>query len=399
MTTFSFSLHTGNTGPLVKGSAPDQLFIPISRHTPVFKQGDQVLAGTMIATATREGDGDIHSPMAGKIGEISPYAMTIETTGNEKVASHKPPAEGGDILKEWLRSLGVSVRKFTRARMLIINAMPPEPGISIYDPLLRDYRKTLEIGLDTIQRIIEPSKMFLVAAKGNRANAFANCTVLHIQPTYPNGLDPLVIKSVTGKECLLGATPEDTVILSVKELYFIGQIMKTGRPLTETIMTIGDQNHLIRIGTPVGFLAAEAGVTVQPADKIILGGLMRGTAAVNLEQGVDKDTSALNIVRDGEGLRSSDTFCLGCGECERHCPARIMPGMISRCAEFKQFERAEAFHIHSCIECGICGYWCKAQRPLLQYIRLAKYELALLSEPNGPTLPMHESEQTGEDEC
>lgn len=399
MTTFSFSLHTGETGPLNKGSEPELLHIPSPHHTPVFAQGDQVLAGTLIATANRAGDGDLHAPLAGVIGETTPYSIPITVTGNSRAEAHKPPIEGGATLKEWLRTLGNHVKNLVRAHTLIINAVPPEPGISIYDPLIRDYRKILELGLETIQSIVEPSKIFLVAAKGNRANAFANCTVVHVSPTYPNGLDPLVIKTVTGQESLLGAKPDDAVILSVKDLYFIGRTMGTGRPVTETIMTIGTQNSLIRVGTPVGFLAAKAGATIQPNDKIVLGGVMRGLPAINLEQGVAKDTTGLQIIRENEGLRPSDNFCLGCGECERHCPARIMPGMISRCAEFKQFKRAEAFHIHSCIECGTCAYWCKAQRPLLQYIRLAKYELALLNEPDCPTPESSETDQPGENAC
>jgi electron transport complex protein RnfC len=78
-----------------------------------------------------------------------------------------------------------------------------------------------------------------------------------------------------------------------------------------------------------------------------------------------------------------------------------MPGMISRCAEFKQFTRAEAYHIHSCIECGLCGYWCTAGRPLLHYIRLAKYELALLAGARPPAGPDAEEleAQTGGPSC
>ena len=396
MTTFSFSLHIGETGPLVKGSEPDRLRIPIPCHTPILAEGDQVLAGTKIAIANHDGSGDMHAPLAGTIKDILPESMLIKVSGKDRAKAKKPPAEGGETIREWLRDLGVSVKNITRSTTLIINAVPPEPGISIYEPLLRDYRKTLELGLETVQRIVESSKIFLAAAKGNRANAFANCTVLHVTPIYPNGLDEIVVKTVTGQEMLPGTLPDDTTILSVKDLYFIGRVMETGRPITETILTIDNQNHLIRVGTPVGFLVAESGTMVQPGDRIVMDGLMRGLTAINLEQGVDKDTTSLQLIREDKGLKPTDNFCLGCGECERHCPARIMPGMISRCAEFKQFERAEDFHIHSCIECGICGYWCKAQRPLLQYIRLAKYELALLRETKTPSQPLVEFIETGQ---
>lgn len=384
MINYSFSLFTGETSPLVKASRPDRLRIPLHGHTPLLVVGDQALADTMVAKAQDEGLGDLHAPLAGTIREVDQFSMLLEVTGNDRAQRQTPPAEGGEPLRRWLRTMGVNVGGFRRAAILIINAVPPEPGVSISDPLLRDYRKTLELGLDTVERLVEPARLFLVAARGNRANAFANCTVMHVPPVYPNGLDQLVVKAVTGLETLPGRQPENAALLSVSDLYFIGRVMETGRPVTETVMTINGQNHLVRIGTPAGFLVAEAGGSVEPGDRVVLGGLMRGIPALNLDQGVDKTTTALHVLRRGEALEPTDVFCLGCGECERHCPARIMPGMISRCAEFKQFARAEAFHIHSCIECGLCGYWCKARRPLLQYIRLAKYELALLRSATRP---------------
>lgn len=396
MKKYSFSLHAGDTGPLVKGTDPDKLAVPIHAHTPTMKIGDQVLAGSRIATANRPELGDLHAALAGTIANVDNYAMTIETTDGSRAESTKPPAESGEPLKQWLRENGVDVSGIKQAATLIINGVPPEPGISIYEPLLRDYRKTIELGLDTIEKIVTPSKMYLVAAKGNRANAFANCSVMHVQPVYPNGIDQMVIKAVTGQEVIKGAQPDNVALVSVRDLYTIGRVMETGRPVTETVMTINGQNHLVKVGTPVGFLANEAGWTIGTGDKVIMGGFMQGMAALNLDQGVGKYTTGLNLMPKGQGLTTTDNFCLGCGECERRCPARIMPGMISRCAEFKQFARAEDFHIHSCFECGICGYWCKAQRPLLQYIRLAKYEIALLRSATSTLQALNESPDTGD---
>ncbi|WP_196772816.1 electron transporter RnfC [Pseudodesulfovibrio alkaliphilus] len=377
MTDFSFSLLTGDTGPLAKGARPDSLRVPLEGHRPVLAEGDQVLAGTLLAKA-RDDRGDMHAPLAGIIREVSRFAMLIEVMEERRVDPQTAPMEGGDILRRWLRSMGIDVRPLRRAPVLIVNAVPPEPGISIHDPLLRDYRKTVELGLETARRVVEYARLYLMAARGNRANAFADCTVVHVPPVYPNGLPPLVAKAVTGREHLPGQHPENAAILSVSDLYFIGRVMETGRPLTQTVMTIAGQNHLVHVGTPVDFLVAEARGTVEDGDHVILGGLMRGIPALNTDQGVAKDTTGLHILRKSAAFVPVDAPCLGCGECERRCPARIMPGMISRCSEFKQFARAELFHIHSCMECGICGYWCKAKRPLLQYIRLAKYELALL---------------------
>ena len=399
MTRFNFSLQSGETGPLITASNPDILRVPLNGMTPVLSTGDQVLAGTRVAVANAPEQGDLHAPRAGVIRDVQAYSMTIEVGDKGQTEPQTPCTETGESLKKWLRSMGVNVRALYRAATLIINAVPPEPGITVYEPLLRDYRKTLELGLETVQKVVEPSKMFLVAARGNRANAFANCTVTHVAPVYPNGLDPLVVRTVTNQEVLPGLRPDNATILSVKDLYFIGRIMETGRPLTETVMTIGGQNYLVKIGTPVGFLAAEAEASVQPGDRVIMGGPLRGQTAVNLEQGVGKSALGLLVLKGADATDPSDSFCLGCGECERHCPSRIMPGMISRCAEFKQFKRAEDFHIHSCIECGLCGYWCTARRPLLQYIRLAKYELALLAGARSPETPPAEHLKNGDAPC
>ncbi|WP_207259625.1 electron transporter RnfC [Desulfovibrio sp. Huiquan2017] len=401
MSDFNFSLLCGETGPLTTSSRPDRLRLSMEGLTPILGVGEQVLAGTKVAVGNGPDKGDLHAPLAGTILELEPHSMFIEMGSGGKLAPVTPCVEGGDPLRQWLKSMGMDVGALYKASTLIINGVPPEPGISAFEPLLRDYRKTLELGLETIRKVIEPTKMFLVAAKGNRANAFANCTVAHVPPVYPNGLDPLVYKAILKQEVLPGSRPKNATILSVRELYAVGRVMETGRPVTETVMTIGGQNRLVRVGTPVGLLAAEAGVQVQPGDRAVLGGPLRGLAAVNLEQGVDKDTYGLTLMRREAGFETTDNFCLGCGACERHCPARIMPGMISRCAEFKQFERAEAYHIHSCMECGLCGYWCTAQRPLLQYIRLAKYELALLAGAHAPDTPPDDKlkEQTGDTPC
>ncbi|WP_272701279.1 electron transporter RnfC [Desulfovibrio sp. Fe33] len=401
MSYYDFSLLCGETGPLVSASRPDRLRLPMEGMTPILAVGDQVLAGAKVALGNGPDTGDLHAPLAGTILEVERYSILLEVDGGGKADPIQPCRDGGEPLRHWLKSMGVNVGALRKAPTLIINGVPPEPGISVFEPLLHDYRKTLELGLETAAKVVEPSKMFLAAAKGNRANAFANCEVVHVAPVYPNGLDPLVYKAVLGQEVLPGSRPENATMLSVGDLYAIGRVMETGRPVTETVMTIGGQNQLVRVGTPVGFLAAEAGAQIQPGDRLVLGGPLRGLAAANLDQGVGKDSCGLTILRREEGLEPTDNFCLGCGACERHCPARIMPGLISRCAEFKQFKRAEAYHIHSCMECGLCGYWCTAQRPLLQYIRLAKYELALLAGASAPAGPSGDEikEQTGDTPC
>ncbi|WP_243545950.1 electron transporter RnfC [Pseudodesulfovibrio tunisiensis] len=378
MTSFSFSLLTGETGPLTRAPEPDRLRIPSPCHEPLVREGETVAAGQKIAAAEIPGKGDMHAPLGGTVENVRTDHIAMTTSGSGLADSGKIPGQGGEPLREWLRSMGADVSRLGPARDLIVNAVPPEPGITAYDPLLRDYRKMLELGLETIQKFVNPTRTHLIVANGNRANAFSNCNVVHVPARYPEGLDQLVLRRVTGREYRLDDPLDNAAITNPSELYLIGRLMESGRPITQTVLTIAGRNVLAHVGTPVGLLFESADISPAPGDRVVIGGLMRGITAVNLEQGVNKGDYGLSLVRMGEYPETSDAFCIGCAECERHCPARIMPGMISRCAEFKQFHRAEAYQVDSCIECGICGYWCTARRPLLHYIRYAKQELALL---------------------
>jgi electron transport complex protein RnfC len=97
---------------------------------------------------------------------------------------------------------------------------------------------------------------------------------------------------------------------------------------------------------------------------------------------VDRRTSAVSLVRNPAPV-AVDAACVGCGECVRRCPARLDPAMITSHAEFGQYAKAEAEAVDACFECGLCGFFCIARRPMLQYIRLAKRELAKAKAQSG----------------
>ena len=103
---------------------------------------------------------------------------------------------------------------------------------------------------------------------------------------------------------------------------------------------------------------------------------MRGEALPNLETPLPKDAFALTVVPAGAFPPVTDQACLNCGSCVAACPARIQPNMIARHAEFKNYGKTREYGIDYCFECGMCGFFCTTRRPLLQYIRLAKQELA-----------------------
>lgn len=369
-----FQLTLEPNGPLQDGPQPSRVSFPLERYEPAVATGDEVTKGSLIARAKIAGAGALHSPIAGTVTEIrglSEFSLVIEAGENEVAGpeprdlSQKSPAD----LRVELAELGIDIRPLKSARTLIVNAMPPEPGITVYGQLLRDYRSDVAHGLETAKRITTPAHVILAGADVD-VSALGNCTVKHLKPVYPNGLDPMIGKAVTGSESLA-----DVATVSILELYLIGRTMETGLPCTETLLTVGNTNMLAAIGTPVGDLLSQAGIQPKERDRIIIGGPLRGKAAFELGEGIMKDSLAVFPVPHGMYPPTADNPCLNCGECTLNCPARIMPNLISRAAEFSFFDRARGYGVDHCFECGICGYHCPGRRPLLQYIRLAKKEL------------------------
>ena len=139
---------------------------------------------------------------------------------------------------------------------------------------------------------------------------------------------------------------------------------------------MGKRNYRVLIGTPLSAILDHVGIEVQSGDRVILDGPMRGQAVYSLDDGVSRDTYGVTVVKKDAFPVITDDPCINCGECVLHCPARVLPHMISKYAEYSLFENTEAYGIRSCFECGLCSFYCVSRRPLLQYIRLAKKELS-----------------------
>lgn len=357
---------------------PEEVHIPLKGHTPVIERKKKVLQGAMIAEHPADDVGNIHAPVSGKVTGVTPSSISIKTD-TENLQTEPIDISRIDPGKELVRilnGLGIDTRNLISAKTLIINGFNPEPGISVYDQLLRDQQETLERGLELVRKLISPSSAIL-AVPGRSTAYLSGCMTFHIKTFYPNSLNRVVVKSVTGFD-----KPENVATVSIPQLYFIGKIVETGLPLTETIITIGKVNYRVKIGTPIRVILEYAGINVRPGDRVVLGGPFRGSAVYSLDQGIDKDAYGILVIPKDTFLPVTDAPCLNCGECVLKCPSRIMPNIISRMAEFGLFEKTLKYGIESCLECGLCTYFCTARRPVLQYIRLAKDELAAQQKSN-----------------
>lgn len=366
-----YSLETGLNDGIIDIPAPEELNVQVRNLVLRTAKGKKLAAGEMIAEHPSKLGGAYHTPFSGKVAKVNYHNLTIKCDGGaEAVEPVNVAAMGpGKELLRSLQDLGINIAPLSGAEILVINGLNPEPGVSVAEQLLQDERETLEEGLKLVKKFIVPVRTVLALADG-APYQLAGSETQAVKPKYPNSLDALVVKAVTGKEL-----PSNAKIMSVMDLYNIGRVAKTGLPVTDTVMTIGGGNYRVPLGTPIRHIMAHLKLSVGPHDKVVLGGPFRGEAVYSLDEGVKKGDYGLFMISAKAFPPVEDAACINCGECVLFCPGRIQANLIARYAEYEMFEMAEKHGLHSCFECGLCAFNCVARKPLLQYIRFAKAQL------------------------
>lgn len=361
---------------------PTRVDMFLGRHCAVVGCGEHVARGQRIARATRPGYGDLHAPVAGNVERVGRFSIRIAVNGEDGESVRSADIEArmndgltGAELLSGLRALGADLPEpdVQGYRMLIVNGLDEEPDVSSRGALLDTQQAVIAKGMRVLGQAYGIADRVLVAAPlqaGFSETDFDGGTVHRLQADYPGTLDPLVALAVTGRE-----NPPGVLVVGVETAFQVGTIAETGLPAAQVMLTVNGENRMVTLGTPVGKVLEAAGLKVSDGDRVVLGGVLRGRAAVSLTQGVDRETAAVLVVPEsGQGPVAEDAACVGCGACVRICPARLDPSMLTSYAEFGHYDEAEAKGLDVCFECGLCGYVCIARRPMLQFIRLAKEE-------------------------
>lgn len=91
---------------------------------------------------------------------------------------------------------------------------------------------------------------------------------------------------------------------------------------------------------------------------------------------VIKGTSGVLILTEEFVQEYPISACIKCGKCVEVCPMNLLPNFIASASEKQRMDLAEKYGAMDCFECGSCTYTCPAKRPLVQWIRIAKGEIA-----------------------
>ncbi|OHD26649.1 MAG: electron transporter RnfC [Spirochaetes bacterium GWB1_66_5] len=431
--TFKGGVHAPDRKEATRGKpievlpAPARVVIPLQQHTgapceALVKEGDLVSLGQKIGESKSFVSAPVHASIAGKVTAVQalPHpvlpkpvlSVVIEAEGAAAGSPAGWPAAAGgwqaldnEEIKKRVREAGVvglggaafptHVKLSPSAEKpidtLILNGVECEPYLT------NDHRLMLERGGEILEgaRIVQKVLGVRRACLGIEANkldairhmsklaAGTGVEVVGLKVKYPQGAEKQLIRAVLGREVPSGGLPFDVgvVVQNVGTVLAVLEAVASGKPLIERVLTVsGDgvaepKNLLVRIGTSfAAVLAACGGSQLNGEAKVLMGGPMMGIAQYSLEVPVIKGTSGILVFR--RGRQEKETPCIKCGRCVEVCPMGLMPVRIADYAEKDNFAMCLEYGVKDCIECGACAFVCDTKRPLVHWVKYAKWNLA-----------------------
>jgi len=369
---------------------------------PRVKEGDEVSPGQLLG---EDGTGPVAvCPVKGKVaGVVSApdlrgarvgKAVLIEPSDESYSAFSglDPEKESPEKLWERIRETGL-VTDAMRPRplaevigqeagvpvsILVVSAADREPEHCSSLQAFRERSEDVSIAASMLGRMAGASKTLLalpgpVAKDAAKVLKQKKVSVLSMPPFYPESLEPMLALRAGGGE---GAR-----VVSAETALAALDAVKKGLVQDRKVVTFigpagrAKANYRAPLGMRLTDFFAYLGLKPGDADKVLVGGPMRGFAQYSLDASIDAGVDALTLIPSESIINWSGEPCVNSGGCVAVCPVRLQPQLLARYAEFGLFDRTEELGVMYCIECGLCAAVCVGRRPLLQWIRLARKEV------------------------
>ncbi len=430
--------HLTSESRIQAGPMAKEVAIMLSQHTgavcqPLVKKGDLVKAGQKIGDNDAFISAPVHSPVNGKVKDITlqshavlgrSLAVVIEADPVDNPLKEPTFAKFGtdfdaeafasEKIRDAVREAGIvgmggagfptrvkiEPNPAMPGRTLILNGCECEPYITCDYRIMLEWTSQVIAGAKLARKASECSQI-IIAIEDNKPQAIEamqtalkNCSggadikVVAVKTKYPQGGERQLINAVLKKIVPTGSIPPKigVVVLNVATAAAIAEAVVCNRPLTHRVVTVTGEgiakpgNFYVPIGMQVGELIEFCGGTTSGAAKVILGGPMMGIAIADITTPVTKTTGAITILTK-EQLQHSriaglETPCIRCGRCLETCPENLMPTKIAHAVKYNLLDLAKDYFMSACIECGCCSYVCPANIELTGLIKTGKILVA-----------------------
>ncbi len=374
-----------------------------NRESLLLKTGDEVKTGQKL-TVFKENDAYVISSVTGTITNIDSYmgdqgrkytAITIETEKSEVIDEEFGSNKEISVknAKEYLAcvpgkpALDILDNPEKPIKIIVVTGMDPDLMVSANQYVVRYNCAGLKKGIETLQKIVNTQNIVLTIPPTLKKEVQQEKMEAEIVGTqYPSALPHLIAKNILDQEVPTGQSFEDIGVyfINAEAVAAIGQAYEKGViPVRKNVTVIdkdlGKKMISAVMGTPISSIIQAAGITVNDGDRVIIGGPLTGSSIHSLDYPVQPNTDAV-MVQDKDNIAViSDSACINCGECIKTCPTKVPVNLLVRFLEAGEYqEAADNYDLFSCIDCGLCSFVCTAKIPIFQYIKLAKYEHALI---------------------
>ena len=399
---------------------PAVVVIPMSMHfgapcTPLVKAGDHVKVGQKIGEFHGLG-APIHASVSGTVKAVEPrpYSMggnitsvVIENDMQDEVSEEvqapaDPNALSVEEMVEIVKNAGIvgmggatfpTHVKITsgigKVNTVIINGAECEPYITGDHRTMLEHPeellKGIELvriahGLDKCYYGIEQNKQDAIDLLNGLNPAKYGVEIVPEVVKYPQGAEKMQVKANTNREVKPGGLPSGVGcnVVSTYTAYSIYRACYEGVPSIERVVTVaGDcvkeaQNLLVRFGTPLEHIFAEAGADMDRVERICMGGPMMGICVADPTAGSIKGASGLLLFSKEMNRESETPTCIRCGNCVAHCPMKLEPLYMYMYVQKGDIKKMEEYHVMDCFECGSCSYGCPGRLPLTHTFKMGK---------------------------
>jgi Na+-translocating ferredoxin:NAD+ oxidoreductase subunit C len=404
-------------------NVPDYVVIPLLQHwgetnVPIVRVGDHVKAGQKIGESSEFFSAPVHSSVNGIVEAIDNFphfeggerlSVKIRTEGTDHtfkpVVHRDPETMTTEELRSTIRETGLvgmggaafpthaNISPKSPVDTLLINGAECEPFLTCDHRMMVERTDELLAGARIMMRCIGATRCFIgievnkpdaIEAVNSKIVEGEGIEVVPLEVKYPQGYKSYLIKAITGRNVPRGARSAELgcVVRNVGTTIAGYEAVVYGKPLIERVVTVsGPQvahpgNYVIKIGTEIGFVLEQCGVTELKDHKVILGGPMTGIAQKTLDAFVVKSTTGVLVLPPEMAAEApAYTDCVRCGKCVEHCPMLLYPNQLSIYAEAGMIDELLDWNAMDCMDCGICAFICPGHRPVAQMIRESKPDM------------------------
>lgn len=413
-----------NQVPITRAKEPSVVSISMHQHVgapcePTVEVGDTVKIGQVIGNTEAFVSAPIHASISGTVTEITNIttptgmntkAVVIENDGQEElgyIEMNRTLEElSVDELKKIIREAGITGLggasfpahvKFSPPAdkpidTVIINGAECEPYLTADQLSMESQPEKIVHALLAIMKIldakngyiaVEDNKPHAIQALEKAASGISNVGVATLKTKYPQGDEKRIIDALLKRQVPSGGLPMDVsvVVSNVSSAIAVYDAVYLNKPLYERVITVTGhaiaepKNLIVKMGTPLEEVIAQAGGFKETPGKIISGGPMMGIAQPTLHTFTIKGMGGILALTEQEAKEQKVSNCINCAKCVDVCPVYLQPVQIERSVNSRDFDRAEGYNALDCVECGSCSFICPAKRPLVEAIRLAKREI------------------------